>query len=244
MILMANIPNRSQTLSNIDATADESDNNSGPFRAKRRFRHMSGIDDADVGYEASEEGSDRMAAAGGGKNQSISKIHPLVYCSLMQPHLFMTCSPLSQKLEASVFDIVLSIPAPKYFITSYGRCMPGVQDFSRTLLQTRPGIVDRMSGIPPCLATLSLTDFLKTKMSVGLKLERPLKLNLSTLIVNDVLKSKELIFAAMDYPAAQSKNIFNFIIFKINLGLLNSPRTLIRISNTKSDTNCYPLFSV
>ena len=196
---------RSQTLhSNVDnptAAADESDNNSS-FRAKRRFRHMSGIDD---GYEASEEGSDRMAAAGTVGGKCISKIHPLVHCSLMQPHLFMTCSPLSQKLEASVFDIVLSIPAPKYFITSYGRCMPGVQDFSRTLLLTRPGVPDDRSGIPPCLVTLSLTDFLKTKMSVALKLERPVKMNLSTSIVSDLLRSKELISTALDYPAEQRK---------------------------------------
>ena len=110
----------------------------------------------------------------------------------------MTCSPLTQKLEASVFDITFSLPAPNYFITcAGGRCLPSVQDFSRTLFLTRPGVPERKSGIPPALATLSLTDFLKNKTIVGLKLERPLKMNLSNAIVNDLVKFKELICNAI-----------------------------------------------
>ena len=46
-------------------------------------------------------------------------------------------------------------------------------------------------------------EFLKTKMSVALKLERPVKMNLSTSIVSDLLRSKEFISTALDYPAEQ-----------------------------------------
>ena len=175
---------------------------------QRKFRHLSGhyadtAEKSDVGYEASEEGSfERMD-----QDTTSNHIYPLIYCSLMQPHLFLSCSPSSQKLEASVFDVSLSIPAsPKYFITCSGPgiCLPTTKDFSRTLLQTRPGVPERLTGIPPALATLSLRDFLQKKFSLSLKLERPLKLNLSLSIINEVQKVHHLILAALDIVSSLS----------------------------------------
>ena len=192
-------------------------NDDGSDFRQRKFRHLSGhhyyadaaaAEKSDVGYEASEEegSSSESSRSRRKERETCQQIFPLIYCSLVQPHLFLSCSPSSQKLEASVFDVSLSIPEPKHFITcpsGPGICLPTPQDFSRTLLQTRPGVPERLTGIPPALATLSLRDFLQKKFSLTLKLERPFKSNLSLSIIHHVQKVHQRMLAALDLLKAQ-----------------------------------------
>ena len=97
---------------------------------------------SDIGYDASEEGS-----VDEGLIHAITDVQPLLYFSLMQPHVFVSCSSVDQKIDASVYDLILSVPNVHHLITcSRGRCLPNEQDFTRPVVQTRPGELSRLSG--------------------------------------------------------------------------------------------------
>lgn len=90
----------------------------------------------DVGYDASEEGSVEEPVTLSPK----VKIFPLVFCSVSQPHLFMTASRATQKFEVSFYDSALTLSPPNYVITSEaGHRLPIVADFPNPLFQTKPG---------------------------------------------------------------------------------------------------------
>ena len=70
----------------------------------------------DLGYDASEEGS----VDEGVGHTVITTVQPLMFSSLVQPHFFVTCSPLDQKIEMSVYDLTLSLAGSNHCITCSG----------------------------------------------------------------------------------------------------------------------------
>jgi hypothetical protein len=91
----------------------------------------------DVGYDASEEGSVEETLT-----HSRVKIFPLLFCSVSQPHIFVTASQVTQKFEASCYDASLALSLPNYVITSEaGHRLPIVADFPNLIFQTKPGDV-------------------------------------------------------------------------------------------------------
>ena len=148
----------------------------------------------DLGYDASEEGS----VDEGVGHTVITTVQPLMFSSLVQPHFFVTCSPLDQKIEMSVYDLTLSLAGSNHCITcSGGRCLPTEQDFTRPIVQTRPGEPGRLSGIPPALFTLAVSSFLEHKDPiVHVKFERPLKLNVSPELMQSLTESCNSIVSA------------------------------------------------
>ena len=78
-----------------------------------------------------------------------------------------------------------------------GRCLPTEQDFTRPIVQTRPGEPGRLSGIPPALFTLAVSSFLENKdPTLHVKFERPLKLNVSPELMQSLTESCNSIVSA------------------------------------------------
>jgi vacuolar protein sorting-associated protein 13B len=142
--------------------------------------------ESDVGYEASEEEScDDHAVAS--KNKFIVVIHPLIHCTVSQPHLFVKCSSSEQKIEGSCYDASIHLSPSSYFITcSGGHHVPGRQDFPCSLFSTKPGELDKKSGIPPSLVTVSAKNFLVDIAIVEGKIERPIKVNLNLRLAQEL----------------------------------------------------------
>ena len=89
----------------------------------------------DVEYDASEEGSIEEQL-----HHSCVKIFPLLFASVSQPHIFVTASRATQKLEISFYDSSLALSPPNYVITSEaGHRLPIVADFPNHIFQTKPG---------------------------------------------------------------------------------------------------------
>ena len=98
-------------------------------------RSITGDVTLDVGYDASEEGSVEETLT-----HSRVKIFPLLFCSVSQPHIFVTASRATQKFEASCYDASLALSLPNYVITSEaGHRIPIVADFPNLIFQTKPG---------------------------------------------------------------------------------------------------------
>ena len=75
--------------------------------------------------------------------------------------------------------------------------MPTEQDFTRPIVQTRPGEPGRLSGIPPALFTLAVSSFLENKdPTLHVKFERPLKLNVSPELMQSLTESCNSIVSA------------------------------------------------
>ena len=145
----------------------------------------------DLGYDASEEGSVDEGLA------NVTTVQPLLFSSLVQPHVFVTCSPMDQKLEVSVYDLTLSLANTNHCITcSGGRCLPTEQDFTRPVVQTRPGEPSKLSGIPPALFTLGISSFLGKDPTLQIKFERPLKINVSPDLMQNLVDSSKSILSA------------------------------------------------
>ena len=80
--------------------------------------------------------------------------------------------------------------------------MPTEQDFTRVIVQTRPGEPNSKSGIPPALFTLAVSNFLEKRVVGGaalqVKFERPLKVNVSPELMQSLTESSKSILSA--YP--------------------------------------------
>jgi hypothetical protein len=101
----------------------------------RRSITASTTSNYDVEYDASEEGSVEETLS-----HSRVKIFPLLFASVSQPHVFVTASRATQKLEVSFYDASLALSPPNYVITSeVGHRLPIVADFPNPVFQTKPG---------------------------------------------------------------------------------------------------------
>ena len=102
---------------------------------RRSVTAASSTSNNDVEYDASEEGSVEEPLV----HHRVT-IHPLVYASVAQPHLFVTASRVTQKLEMSFYDASLALSPPAYVITSEsGHRLPIGADFPQPIFETKPG---------------------------------------------------------------------------------------------------------
>ncbi|TRY71636.1 hypothetical protein TCAL_05294 [Tigriopus californicus] len=168
-------------------------------------------------YDASEEES--LVET----KKEVIKLYPLAQMGVSQPHIFTSCSSNQQKLDVSIYDAYVNLAPPDYFITCGGRKLPEVKDFPIHWVQTKPGDVDRKSGVPPPLFAFSTSNFITLPIEIKAKVERPLKFALGLDLLNqfrglwnDVNKAfhvKELLSMFSDQsrsePFRQSPNTIN-----------------------------------
>ncbi|XP_047490310.1 vacuolar protein sorting-associated protein 13B-like isoform X4 [Penaeus chinensis] len=129
------------------------------------------------GYEGSEEGS---VCEGGGVNLTQPRIRPLLYVVVSQPHAFLSCQPLKQKLDISCFNFILrSVPKGFSVKATEAKQLPSAEDYTTSWLETRPGDPHLKTGIPPALLVISATDFLHKPASINIEVGRPVRLYLS-----------------------------------------------------------------
>ena len=140
----------------------------------------------DFGYEASEEGSIEEL------HETI-KIYPLMYLSIQQPHIFLSCAKANQKLDISFYDAGLNLSPPEYFITCGGKRLPEIMDYPTKWFQSRQGDVNPKSGIPPALFTATIANFITKPCSLSITLERPLKFEVGLDLISQLTSTIDLI---------------------------------------------------
>ncbi|XP_066547149.1 intermembrane lipid transfer protein VPS13B isoform X2 [Amia ocellicauda] len=102
-------------------------------------------------------------------------LEPLLYLQVFQPSLLLSCHHRKQKLDLSVFDIVLKGVATDYKCIDPGKTLPEALDYNVFWLQTVAGEADSKTGIPPPLLSLQIKDFLNGPAELSVELSRPLK---------------------------------------------------------------------
>ncbi|KAK8395541.1 hypothetical protein O3P69_005567 [Scylla paramamosain] len=129
------------------------------------------------GYEGSEEGS---VCEGGGVNPQQPRILPLLYVVVSQPHAFLSCQPLKQKLDISCFNFILRSVLKGFSVkASEVKQLPCPEDYSTSWLETKPGDPHPKTGIPPALLVISATDFLHKPGCISVEVGRPVRFFLS-----------------------------------------------------------------
>ncbi|KAK6186959.1 hypothetical protein SNE40_006214 [Patella caerulea] len=114
-------------------------------------------------------------------------IKPFLYVYIAQPYTVLACSSSSQKFEMSCYDIIIRGSESQLLIpVSESQIIPDCADFSLYWVETRPGQPHLKTGIPPCLFTVQIKDFLQEPACVMLRLERPLKANIDLQKVQQV----------------------------------------------------------
>ncbi|XP_048244061.1 vacuolar protein sorting-associated protein 13B-like isoform X2 [Haliotis rufescens] len=115
-------------------------------------------------------------------------LKPFLYLYFAQPHTIISCLTSSQRFEMSCYDIIVKGPTSQSVIpVDEHRLLPDCSDFSSYWIESRAGQPHPKTGIPPSLYTLQITDFLQQPACVTLKLERPIKVNLSLNKVDQIL---------------------------------------------------------
>ncbi|XP_074510650.1 intermembrane lipid transfer protein VPS13B isoform X2 [Sebastes fasciatus] len=104
-------------------------------------------------------------------------LEPLLYIQVMQPSALLSCHHRKQRMELSVFDVVLRGVASDYKCLDQGKTLPESLDYNVFWLQTVAGEVDSKTGIPPPLLCLQIKDFLNGPAELNVELWRPLKVN-------------------------------------------------------------------
>ena len=90
-------------------------------------------------------------------------IEPLLHVSFSQPHSFIVCETTNQKIELSCYDVSVRGPWPTADVTvslEEPKLLPDPSDFAVHWIETKPGKVDAKTGIPACLYTLRVTNYL------------------------------------------------------------------------------------
>ncbi|XP_068242883.1 intermembrane lipid transfer protein VPS13B isoform X1 [Palaemon carinicauda] len=129
------------------------------------------------GYEGSEEGS---VCEGGGVSSMQLRVMPLLFVVVSQPHAFLSCQPLKQKLDISCFDFILrSVPKGFSVKATEAKRLPTPEDYTSSWLETRPGDPHPKTGIPPALLVISALDFLHKPARINVEVGRPIRLYLS-----------------------------------------------------------------
>ncbi|XP_051791807.1 intermembrane lipid transfer protein VPS13B-like isoform X3 [Erpetoichthys calabaricus] len=113
----------------------------------------------------------------GRRGPSDIQLEPLLHLTVSQPSFLLSCHHRKQKLELSVFDMVLKGVAPDYKCTDMGKTLPEALDYSVFWLQTAAGEADTKTGIPPPLLLLQIRDFLNGPAELNVEILRPLKAN-------------------------------------------------------------------
>ncbi|KAI3361490.1 hypothetical protein L3Q82_013637 [Scortum barcoo] len=104
-------------------------------------------------------------------------LEPLLYLQVMQPSALLSCHHRKQRMELSVFDVVLRGVASDYKCLDPGKTLPESLDYNVFWLQTVAGEADNKTGIPPPLLCLQIKDFLSGPAELNVELSRPLKIN-------------------------------------------------------------------
>lgn len=156
---------------------DENKESSSSHKFKRTKSASLGTD----GYEGSEESIDESGDVNYDKNlEKNPRIQPLFYFKFIQPHTFLKCLELTQKLELSCFDISVRAGTEKHQIhLTEVKMLPSSEDFVSHWLETKPGNVNSKTGIPPAFLTLAVTNFFDLPADFKLKIERPMRLGFS-----------------------------------------------------------------
>nr|XP_045624119.1 vacuolar protein sorting-associated protein 13B-like [Procambarus clarkii] len=129
------------------------------------------------GYEGSEEGS---VCEGGGVNLRQPRISPLLFAVVSQPHAFLSCQPLKQKLDISCFNFILRSVLKGFSVkATEAKQLPCPEDYTTSWLETKPGDPHPRTGIPPALLLVSATDFLHKPARINIEVGRPVRLYLS-----------------------------------------------------------------
>ena len=112
----------------------------------------------------STPGSREMDSASG-------TVEPLLHISFSQPHSFVVCETTNQKIELSCYD--MSVRGP--LVTGHGmlpleerKLLPDPSDFAGHWIETKPGKIDAKTGIPACLYTIRIINYLSSSGVVGL----------------------------------------------------------------------------
>jgi len=92
-------------------------------------------------------------------------VEPLLHVSFSQPHSFIVCDATNQKIDLSCYD--MSVKGP--LLTSHSvsvfeepKLLPDLSDFAVHWIETKPGKVDVKTGIPACLYTLRIINYLSS----------------------------------------------------------------------------------
>jgi len=92
-------------------------------------------------------------------------LEPLLHVSFSQPHSFIVCETSNQKIDLSCYD--MSVRGP--LLTSHSvssleepKLLPEPSDFAVHWIESKPGKVDVKTGIPACLYTLRIINYLSS----------------------------------------------------------------------------------
>jgi vacuolar protein sorting-associated protein 13B len=92
-----------------------------------------------------------------------AEIVPLLHATFSQPHSFVTCHTDNCKIELSCYDMSIRGPqtSSEHWTTNEDpKVVPELNDFPSHWIETRPGKVDPTTGIPSCLYTLKVDNYL------------------------------------------------------------------------------------
>ncbi|XP_055998709.1 intermembrane lipid transfer protein VPS13B-like isoform X2 [Ostrea edulis] len=135
-------------------------------------------DVADMGTDNRENVREKKEEGGGDSYKEVSVI-PFLHLYLWQPHTVLSCHHDTQKFEISCYDVSLKGPHRDSCPTDLSKQLPDWSTYGVNWLETRPGEPNPKTGIPPSLCTLSVTDFIIQRAKIGVRVERPVKVNLS-----------------------------------------------------------------
>ena len=95
-------------------------------------------------------------------------LEPLLHVSFSQPHSFIVCETTNQKIDLSCYDMSVRGPLLTSRSTSSleeVKLLPDPSDFAVHWIETKPGKVDLKTGIPACLYTLRIFNYLSSSGS-------------------------------------------------------------------------------
>lgn len=113
------------------------------------------------------------------ENIAVETLQPCIYISVSQPHAVLYCKHPIERLELACFDFSVRGCSSERPLHAEGAkrsisWIPRVPWF-----ETKPGQPRAKSGILPSLCTVSLTDFITSRGSVSVLVDRPVKVTLS-----------------------------------------------------------------
>jgi len=91
-------------------------------------------------------------------------LEPLLHVLFSQPHSFIVCETTNQNIELSCYDMSVRGPLPTGSMSSSEepKLLPDPSDFAVYWIETKPGKVDVKTGIPACLYTLRIMNYLSS----------------------------------------------------------------------------------